>query len=84
MKNTIGTTYRELLYEIVYPLVASAAMFAGVWVVHLQLDVHPLLKFVLLILTGTVTYVASVFVLEVQFDWGIRQNVDYFVTNVKN
>jgi PST family polysaccharide transporter/lipopolysaccharide exporter len=84
LKRSIETTYRQLLYEFAYPLIASVVMFSGVWFVYLNLDIAPILKFGVLVATGIVLYVASVFVIEVQFDWGIRQNITTVVSNIKS
>jgi PST family polysaccharide transporter/lipopolysaccharide exporter len=84
IKRTIDASYRELLFEFVYPFLASIMMFTGVWFVHLNLDIMPILDFVILTLTGIVLYAASVIMLELQFDWGIRQNINTLVSNVKS
>jgi PST family polysaccharide transporter/lipopolysaccharide exporter len=84
IKRTLDATYREILYEFTYPFIASAIMFAGVWAVHLSVDVSPFLQFGLLTVTGVVLYVLSVLLIEVQFDWGIRENVTTLVSNVKS
>lgn len=84
IRGTIDATYREIFYEFVYPFTASVVMFAGVWLVHLNLAINPILKFGVLTVTGIALYVASVLVLEVQFDWGIRQNLNTLIANVKS
>jgi PST family polysaccharide transporter/lipopolysaccharide exporter len=84
IKRTIDASYRELLFEFVYPLIASITMFIGVWFVHLNLDVMPILDFGILTLTGVGLYAGSVIVLELQFDWGIRQNINTLVSNAKS
>ena len=84
IRRTIEATYYEIIYEFVYPLIASVVMFTCVWSVHLGIDVTPMIEFSLLILTGVITYVASVLVLEIQFDWGIRQNINTLITSVKS
>lgn len=84
MKRTIDATYGEILYEFVYPLIASVIMFAGVWSVHLAVDIAPIFKFALLTVTGIVLYVASVLFLESQSEWGIRQNINTLVLNIRS
>jgi len=84
IKRTLDATYGEILYEFTYPLIASVIMFAGVWAVHLSVETMPLLKFGLLTLTGVVLYVLSVLLLEIQFNWGIRENITTLISNVKS
>jgi PST family polysaccharide transporter/lipopolysaccharide exporter len=84
IRRTLDATYGEILYEFTYPLIASVIMFAGVWAVHLSVEIMPLLKFGLLTLTGVVLYVLSVLLLEIQFNWGIRENITTLISNVKS
>lgn len=84
IKGTVEASYRQILSEVVYPLVAGAVMFGGVWMLHLSLDIAPIFEFFLLTAVGIVLYALSVLVLELQFDWGIKQNLDTLIANVKN
>ena len=84
IKHSVEATYREILQEVTYPLVASSAMFAGVWTLHLSLDIAPILEFVILTVAGVLLYGVSVLVLETQFGWGIRQNITTLVSSVKS
>lgn len=83
IKHSIGASYRDVIQELTYPFAASAVMFGGVWGLHLTLDVMPILEFGILTVTGVALYVASVAVLELQFGWGIRQNLTSLLSNVK-
>lgn len=83
-RHLIGAGYRDMAHELAYPFVASAAMFACLWAIHLALDLAPILEFGLLTVMGVALYAASVAVLELQFGWGIRQNLTTLVSNVKS
>lgn len=83
-RRSIDATYGELLYECLYPLVASAVMFGGVWFVYLNVTLRPVFEFGLLAITGVVLYVVMVLVLETQFNWGIRQNARTLLENAKS
>lgn len=73
--KTVETTYRRLLSEVVYPLVASIVMAAVVWRAQSSLDLGlPFVEFGLLTLLGVVVYVVLAFVLERRFDWGLERN----------
>jgi PST family polysaccharide transporter/lipopolysaccharide exporter len=74
--NSIETTYRRFLYELAYPLIASATM--GLAVVFVRDSVvlpSPILEFFLLVGTGIATYAVAVAALDLSFDWGISENV---------
>lgn len=83
-RRVIEASYGEIFHELTYPFIASVVMFVGVWTVHLSLDVDPLLEFALLPVVGVVLYVVSVLVLELQFNWGIRENILTAISNVKS
>lgn len=83
MKDILETSFARIAYEFLYPLLASAFMFACVWFVHLELAVVPLVEFFALIVVGIVAYVGAVLALESRFEWGIRQDVHTVVANVR-
>ncbi|SDM61268.1 polysaccharide transporter, PST family [Halogranum gelatinilyticum] len=64
----------DILYEFLYPGLASIFMGVGVWYVQTQLPFGSLLNFVLLVGAGTVLYAIAVVVLESLFGWEIRRN----------
>ena len=66
---------RQLYREYVYPFVASVVMFGVLWYGRTLVDLPPLLEFAVLIPAGAVLYLASAYLLERQFDWGVEQNI---------
>jgi len=84
IKRSIEATYREILQEFFYPLIASTVMFAGVWMLYLSLDIEPIFQFAILTAVGALLYGASVLVLETQFGWGIRQNISTLFSKVRS
>jgi len=84
IKHSIEATYRELLQELVYPLIAGTVMFGIVWMLHLSLEIAPIFEFVILVFAGGLLYGASVLVLETQFGWGIRQNITTLISSAKS
>lgn len=79
----VETTYRELLSEVIYPLVASLVMGAAVWVVQAELSLGaPLLEFAVLVPLGVVVYLAAAAVLDRQFEWGLMRNVRQMIDAV--
>jgi len=81
--RSVETTYTALLSEMLYPLVASAVMAAGVWYVHLSLSIHPMAKFAVLVAVGFVLYCAVALAFERQFDWGITDNFRTIVSALR-
>ena len=75
LKRILEAPYRRFFRDLVYPLVASGVMFATVVYVRQQAVLSSVAEFVLLLVTGVVTYVVAVGVLEVRFGWGIRRNL---------
>jgi hypothetical protein len=58
-----------------YPLLASGVMFAAVVSVRQQVVLSGVPKFLLLLVTGVLTYVVAIGVIELRFGWGIRRNL---------
>jgi PST family polysaccharide transporter/lipopolysaccharide exporter len=71
--------YREYLY----PFVASLTMFGTLWYLRPYLDFSPLIELVVFIPAGVVIYSVIVVVMERQFDWGIRQNIQLIVRGIR-
>lgn len=73
--RSVETSLGRFLREISYPLAASVAMGAAVfWVDHLGLIGPPVPEFLLLVLTGSVSYIVAVGILETRFGWGLQRS----------
>jgi PST family polysaccharide transporter/lipopolysaccharide exporter len=81
--KAIDGTFTQVLRELFYPLVASGTMAAVGWYTASLLDLRPVFELPLLIVLGVVVYGAAVIVLETQFNWGVRQNVQTVISSIK-
>ena len=73
---SLDITVRAVVHEVAYPLAASAGMGIVVFLVQDRLVLnYAILEFVVLVGTGVVTYCAAVLLIELQFDWGIIQEI---------
>lgn len=73
--DSVETTYRRLLRELTYPLVASIAMWAAVWFMRESMPIESMvIEFFVLVGVGAVTYVIAVILLDVVFGWGVIKN----------
>jgi PST family polysaccharide transporter/lipopolysaccharide exporter len=69
----IDMRFLDLASEVVYPITASSVMGIVVWLVQANLTLPwAMLEFAVLVLVGIVVYTAAVLVLETQFNWGLR------------
>jgi PST family polysaccharide transporter/lipopolysaccharide exporter len=82
--HSVETTYARLAHEFLYPAVASLVMAAGVWYLHLAVELEPILEFGLLVVVGVVLYTVAALLLELRFDWGIRQNFETILASVRS
>jgi len=74
--RTIGGSYRRLVREVAYPLVASVSMYAVTVAVDRQVAVASgVLEFGLLVFVGIAVYAALTTLFALQFNWGIEENV---------
>jgi PST family polysaccharide transporter/lipopolysaccharide exporter len=81
--TSIGSSYRNVLIELLYPALAAGAMALAVVAVRESLPVAPsVLTLGLLVVVGIVGYVGAVAALTVGFDWEIDQNLKWIVDNV--
>ncbi|WP_396613394.1 lipopolysaccharide biosynthesis protein (plasmid) [Haloferax sp. S1W] len=71
-----------ILYEFLFPSIASLFMGVGVWYVQTQLPFGSMFNFVILVGAGIVLYTIAVIILEAQFDWDIRRNLSGIVKNL--
>lgn len=65
----------DIYMEFVYPLVASAVMFSILSYARSLITVAPLVELLILVPAGVIIYAMVAFVLERQFDWGIKKNL---------
>jgi len=80
--KTLDTTYRRLLGELAYPIVASGIMLAAVLAVRETLAlVSSSLTFVVLLFTGIVAYAVVVAILATGLDWDVDQNIRWMIRN---
>lgn len=69
----------DILYEFLFPGLASVFMGLGVWYVQTQLPFGSAVNLVLLVAAGTVLYTVAVVVLETLFEWEIRGSLKRIV-----
>lgn len=75
--RTLDTSMRKLFGRFAYPVTASAFMGGSVIAVQRTFPMESaLVEFVVLVLVGTVTYIAAVGVLEFKFGWGLRTELE--------
>lgn len=80
--QVLDTTYRRLLIELGYPIVASTTMLLTVLAVRTALSGAPaVLTFVLLVLAGIVSYTVAVAVLVTGLDWDVDRNLRWIIRN---
>lgn len=72
----------DLLYEFLFPCIASLAMGAGVWYVQTHLPFSALVNFPILVIVGGVLYVLAVLILELSFEWNVSQNLRTIAQNL--
>ncbi len=72
----------EVLREFLYPAVAGGTMFGVLWLARSVLSVPPLVEFLLLIPAGVTLYAAVSLLLDRQFDWGMRRNLESILAGV--
>ena len=82
LTSSVDVSYREILSEVSYPLVASGAMSAVLLAFADRVALSPLFEFLALSTLGVVLYGVSVLLLELTFDWGIRRNLEAIATNL--
>jgi PST family polysaccharide transporter/lipopolysaccharide exporter len=75
LSRLLEASYRQFFRDIMYPLLASGVMFAAVVSVRQQVVLSGVPKFLLLLVTGVLTYVVAIGVIELRFGWGIRRNL---------
>jgi PST family polysaccharide transporter/lipopolysaccharide exporter len=71
---------RDIVYEFVFPSIGSVAMGLGVLHVSQVFPFGPVLELVTLVVVGIVLYAASVLLLEIPFQWTVR---DQFATIIQ-
>lgn len=75
----VETRVVDLLYEFLYPCLASLFMGAGVWYVQTLLPFSALVNFPILMLAGIVLYGLAIVVLEGLSGWEISGNIEMIV-----
>ncbi|WP_418286656.1 lipopolysaccharide biosynthesis protein [Halorubrum sp. DTA46] len=65
----------QLYAEYLYPFIAASVMFVTLRSAANAVDVSPLVEFAVLVPSGAIIYFAVAYLLEWQFDWGIKQNL---------
>lgn len=82
--KVLDTTFRRLLVELAYPIVASTTMLVAVLAVRETLSfASPGLTFVLLVLAGAGAYAVTVVALVTGLDWDVNQNIRWIIRNVR-
>jgi len=71
----INMTYTRYLRTLAYPLTASIVMGLTVALTQRLVDVRPAIEFVLLVVTGLVSYVLAATVLEMTLEWRISRDI---------
>jgi len=72
-----------LYREYVYPFVASLTMFGTLWYVRSLLDVSNMVEFAILVPAGALIYGGVALLLESQFEWGIRSNLQMITKGIR-
>ncbi|SFR66490.1 polysaccharide transporter, PST family [Halogeometricum limi] len=75
--------WSETVREIAFPVAASAVMAGTVWYVDSLIEFPAIAELVVGIVVGAVTYFAMVALLEHQFHWGIRSNIQGIVASAR-
>lgn len=81
--DMIDVTAREILREIAYPVVASAAMGGIVWYVDSMISFGAAIELAVSIVVGAAAYGVVVLILDQQLNWGISGNIRGIVTEAR-
>ena len=73
----------DLYREYVYPFVASVTMFGTLWYARSLVEVPPIVELAVLVPAGAVVYAAVALLLESQFEWGIRDNLQMITKGIR-
>ncbi|MDS0281596.1 lipopolysaccharide biosynthesis protein [Haloarcula onubensis] len=79
----LETTSMQIYREFVYPFVAGVTMFGSLWYVQTMTEWSSLVELVVLIPAGAAIYAATAFLLESQFEWGIKQLFGMVVQGIR-
>lgn len=81
--DMLDLRYMEIIREIAYPFVASAAMAGVVWYTDSTLSFGPAVELVVSVAVGVAAYGIAVLFLDRQSNWGITGNIRGIVMNAR-